>query len=108
MVGLVSFITERRSKEIGIRKILGASVPHIVLILLKEFALLVVIANLIAWPLAYFAMNGWLRDFAYRISINWWIFMLAVVFTFGIAFLTVSHKVIRAATANPVDSLRYE
>lgn len=108
MVGLVSFIAERRSKEIGMRKILGASVLHIALILLKEFAILVVIANLIAWPLAYFAMNGWLQDFAYRTSIGLELFAAAAVLVLAAAFISVSFQTFRASTADPIHALRYE
>lgn len=108
LFGLASFATEQRTKEIGIRKVLGASVESIMSILLKDMTKWVLIANVITWPLAYFLMHKWLQDYAYRISINLWIFMLAAVFTFGIAVLTVCYKVIRAASANPVDSLRYE
>jgi putative ABC transport system permease protein len=108
LFGLASFATEQRTKEIGIRKVLGASVESIMSILLKDMTKWVLIANVITWPLAYFLMHKWLQDYAYRISINWWVFMLAAAFTLGISVLTVCYKVIRAASANPVDSLRYE
>ena len=108
LFGLASFTTEQRTKELGIRKVLGASAESIMSLLLKDMTKCVLIANVITWPLAYFLMHKWLQNFTYRISINWWIFMLAAVFTLGIAVLTVCYKVIRAASANPVDSLRYE
>jgi putative ABC transport system permease protein len=105
---MASFTAERRIKEIGIRKVLGASVPGVVLLLLKEYAKLVLISNLIAWPAAYYVMNHWLRDFAYRTNIQVWIFLAAAVSALLIAVFTVSYHTVKSATANPVDSLRYE
>ena len=108
LFGMASFTAEQRTKEIGIRKVLGASVPGIVRLLAKEFLLLVIIANLIALPVAYFAMNRWLQSFAYRMDIHLWIFVLSAGLSLSIALITVSYQAIRAALANPVDSLRYE
>jgi putative ABC transport system permease protein len=108
LFGLVSFTAERRTKEIGIRKVLGATVANLVALLSKDFVKLVVAANLIAWPMAYFAMNKWLQDFAYRIEIGWWMFVLAGGLALLIALLTVSTQAIKAALANPVEALRYE
>ena len=108
LFGLASFATEQRTKEIGIRKILGASVSGIVLLLSKEFTKLVLVSNLIAWPVAYYAMNRWLQDFAYRIPIGVGTFLLAGVLALIIALLTVSFQAVKAATANPVKALRYE
>jgi putative ABC transport system permease protein len=108
LLGLAAFTTEQRTKEVGIRKILGASVPGIVVLLLKDFAKWVLISNIIAWPIAYFALNKWLEDFAYRIDINLWVFASASIAAMLIAIFTVSYQSIRAATANPVKSLRYE
>ncbi|MCK5329051.1 MAG: FtsX-like permease family protein, partial [Candidatus Latescibacteria bacterium] len=108
LFGLASFATEQRTKEIGIRKILGASVSGIVLLLSKEFTKLVLVSNLIAWPVAYWAMNRWLQDFAYRIPIGVETFVLAGVLALIIALLTVSFQAVKAATANPVQALRYE
>jgi putative ABC transport system permease protein len=108
LFGLVSFTTEQRTKEIGIRKVLGASVSEIIFMLIRELAKWVIIANLIAWPIAYYFMNGWLRDFAYRINIGVTMFIFAGVFALLIALFTVSYHAIKAATANPVESLRYE
>jgi putative ABC transport system permease protein len=108
LFGLVSFMVEQRTREIGIRKVLGASVSGLVLLFSKEFALLILAANIIAWPLAFFSMNRWLQDFAYRIDIGWQIFALAGALALFIALLTVSYQAIRAAIANPVESLRYE
>jgi putative ABC transport system permease protein len=108
LFGMASFTAEQRTKEIGIRKVLGASIPGIVGLLAKEFVLLVVIANLIAWPVAYLAMNRWLQSFAYRTGINPLIFVLSAVLALSIALFTVSYQAIRAALSNPVDALRYE
>jgi putative ABC transport system permease protein len=108
LFGLASFTAEQRTKEIGIRKALGASVSSIVMLLSKEFLLLVGVANLIAWPVAYYAMNRWLQDFAYRIELEPGVFALGGVLALGIALLTVSAQAIKAARANPVDALRYE
>jgi putative ABC transport system permease protein len=108
LLGLASFTAEQRTKEIGVRKVLGASVSGIIGLLSKDFVKLVLVANLIAWPIAYFAMNKWLQDFAYRIEISWWVFALAGGLALLIALLTVSFQAIKAALANPVDSLRYE
>ena len=87
---------------------LGASVPGIVRLLGKEFVLLVTVANLIALPVAYFAMNRWLQSFAYRMDIHAWVFVLSAALSLSIALITVSYQAVRAALANPVDSLRYE
>jgi len=108
LFGLASFAAEQRTKEIGIRKVLGASVAGIVRLLSKEFVKLVLVANLIAWPIAYYVMNKWLQDFAYRINIGWWVFALAGGIALIIALLTVSTQAIKAALANPVEALRYE
>ncbi|MGH7602343.1 MAG: ABC transporter permease, partial [bacterium] len=108
LLGLAAFATEQRTKEIGVRKVLGASVPNLVALLSKDFSKWVLLANLIAWPVAYFAMSKWLQDFAYRINIDWWIFALAGGMALLIALLTVSTQAIKAALANPVEALRYE
>ena len=108
LFGLTLFSTERRTKEIGIRKTLGASVSAIVFTLTIEFTKWVLLANLIAWPIAWFAMNKWVQNFAYRIDISWWMFALAGGIALMIGLLTVRWQAIRAATAKPVDALRYE
>jgi len=108
LLGLASYSTLQRTREIGIRKVLGASVPGIVNMLSKEFLLLVGIAALIAFPIAWYGMNVWLKDFAFRIDIGWWVFAVAGVLSFVIAILTVSFQAIRAALMNPVMSLRSE
>ena len=108
LFGLASFMAEQRTKEIGVRKVLGASVMGILMLLSKEFSKWVLAANVVAWPLAYYALNKWLADFAYRINIGVWPFLTAAVIVLAIAMMTVSYQSIRAATANPIDSLRYE
>ncbi len=108
LLGLTTFNAQQRIKEIGIRKVLGASVSEIVRLLSKDFLKLVLIALLIAIPIAWFFMNKWLQDFAYRINISWWVFMLAGTMAMLIAILTVSYQAIKAAISNPVKSLRTE
>jgi putative ABC transport system permease protein len=108
LFGLASYAAERRIKEIGIRKVLGASVQSVVKLLSGHFLKLVLISNLIAWPLAWFALSKWLQDFAYRIDISWWVFVLAGIAALLIALLTVSFQAIKAALMNPVKSLRSE
>lgn len=108
LFGLISFMAEQKKKEIGIRKVLGASVSTVMKMLTKDFLILIIIALFIATPIAYYAMENWLQDFTYRISISWWIFLIAGIITMSITFLTVSIQAIKAATANPVNSLRTE
>lgn len=108
LFGLSIFIVERKIKEIGVRKVLGASVPGIVTLLSKDFVKLVLIAFLIATPLSWIFMNKWLEDFAYRITIGWWVFVIAGMIALVIALVTVSFRAIRAAVSNPVNSLRSE
>ena len=108
LFGLASYSAERKVKEIGIRKVLGASVQNIVMLLSGNFLKLVLISNLIAIPLAWWAINKWLQDFAYRIDIVWWVFAFAAVIALFIALVTVSFQAIKAAVANPVKSLRTE
>ena len=108
LFGLASFTAEQRTKEIGIRKALGATVSSIMILLIKEFTRWVFLANIIAWPIAYVAMNHWLQNFAYRIDIGLGRFILAGVLALAIALLTVGYQAIKAAKANPVEALRYE
>jgi putative ABC transport system permease protein len=106
LFGLASYAAERRIREIGIRKVMGASVNSIIALLSRHFVRLVLLANVIAWPLAYFAIHRWLQDYAYRVTISWWVFALAGVLALAIALITVSILAFRAAIANPVNSLR--
>jgi putative ABC transport system permease protein len=101
-------MAEQRTKEIGIRKVLGASISGVVLLLSKEFIKWVLVANIVAWPVAYFAISKWLENFAYRTNVSMSIFILSGVLVLVTALLTVSYQAIRAAMANPVESLRYE
>ena len=108
LFGLVTFTAEQRFKEIGIRKVLGSSAAQIVALLSKDFIKLVGISFLIAFPLSYYLMNKWLQDFAFRVEIKWYLFLLAAVITLGIAFLTIGIKSFRAASMNPIKSLKTE
>lgn len=108
LFGMASFMTEQRTKEIGIRKVLGAPVSRIILLLSADFTKWVLAANIIAWPVAYFAISKWLENFAYRTDLNMSIFILSGILALVTALLTVSYQTLRAALANPVDSLRYE
>jgi putative ABC transport system permease protein len=108
LLGLTIYAAQQRVKEIGIRKVLGANVPSIVLMLSKDFLKLVLISAVIAIPIAWFFMQKWLEDFAYRISISWWVFVLSALVATVIAMATISLQVVRAAVVNPVKSLRAE
>ena len=108
LFGLASFTAERRTKEIGVRKVLGATIPNLFRLMSNEFVWLVIVANVIAWPIAYAAMTRWLDEFAYRVDLTWMSFVLAGLLAMAIAQLTVSYQALRAATANPVESLRSE
>ena len=108
LFGLASFTAEQRTKEIGVRKVMGASVPGLVLLLSKEFTRLVVVALVVAAPVAYFVMHHWLEDFAYRIDLSPWIFAVAGALALAIAWVTVSYQAVRAALTDPVKALRYE
>lgn len=108
LFGLAAFTAEQRTKEIGIRKILGATAPKIIRLLVKEFVILISVANAVAWPIAYLVMKGWLKDFAYQTPVQIWLFLSAGFFTLLIALITVSYQAVKAALANPIESLRYE
>ena len=108
LFGLASFAAERRTKELGVRKVLGATISGIFILLTRGFTKLIIIANLIAWPVAFYLMNKWLQNFAYKIDLNVWPFVISGILAFLIALLTVSYQSVKASTANPVDSLRYE
>jgi putative ABC transport system permease protein len=108
LFGLVSYVAEQKKKEIGIRKVLGASINSVVKLLTKDFVKLVGIAFIIATPVAYFLMQRWLEDFTYRIDIQWWVFVIAGCFALIITLLTVGLQSLKSAVANPVKSLRTE
>lgn len=108
LFGLSSFMAEQRTKELGIRKVLGASVKQLVNLLTKEFVRLIFIANVLAIPITYWAMNSWLNDFSYRIQISWWIFLLTLIVSLVIGVFTVSWQSYRAASADPVNAIKYE
>ncbi len=108
LFGLAHNSTGRRTKEIGIRKILGSTVPGVIMLLLKDFVRWVLAANIIAFPVAYYFMNKWLQNFAYRIELSWWVFLVSGCIALLIAIATVSYQAIKAAIANPVESLKYE
>jgi len=108
LFGLAAFTAQERTKEIGVRKVLGASEINVFVLLSKEFTKWVFLANIIAWPVAYFVMTKWLQNFAYRMDMGLWPFVLAAVLAFMIALMTVSYQSIRAALTDPVDYLRYE
>jgi len=108
LFGLAAFSAEQRKKEIGVRKVLGASVAGIAQLLSKDFLILIGVAIIIATPVAWWAMNKWLQAFVYRINISWWMFALAGCIAILIALITVSFQAVKAARANPVKSLRTE
>jgi putative ABC transport system permease protein len=108
LFGLAAFTAERRTKEIGVRKVLGASVPGIAALVSKDFLKLVAIACVVAFPAAWWLMSSWLNNYEYRVGISWWIFLTAGIAAILIAVCTVSYQAIHAALANPVKSLRTE
>lgn len=108
LFGLASYMTEKRTKEVGIRKVLGATVPGILFLLSKEFTIWVLVANIISWPAAYYLMNNWLQTFAYHVDLTVWIFLFSGLIALLIAWLTVSYQSIKIARTNPANSIRYE
>ncbi|MDB5146131.1 MAG: transporter permease, partial [Mucilaginibacter sp.] len=108
LLGLASYSTLQRTREIGIRKVLGALVPGIVNLLSLDFLKLILISRIIAMPVGWYFMNQWLKDFAYRIDIQWWVFVLAGILAIIVAVATISFQAIKAALSNPVKSLRSE
>ena len=108
LLGLAAFTTQQRTKEIGVRKVLGATSPGVVLFVSREFLRWILLANIIAWPVAYFALNNWLSNFAHRTLIGVWPFIFSALLAFIIAVITVSYQSLRAASINPAEALRYE
>ena len=108
LFGLAAFTAERRTKEIGIRKVLGAGVMRLAGLLSGEFMKLIAISSLLAFPVAWYAMHSWLQNYAYHIAIKWWVFVLAGAASIVIALITISFQTIRAAVVNPIRSLRSE
>jgi putative ABC transport system permease protein len=108
LFGLAAFVAEQRTKEIGIRKVLGATESGIVFLLSKQFVKWVVLSNLFAWPIAYYFMQKWLQRFAYQTSISTWYFLFAFIVVLFVALLTVCYQTVKAARSNPVELLRHE
>lgn len=108
LFGMASFMAEQRTKEIGIRKVLGASIPGVVTLMSRDFIKLILVANVIAWPIAYFTIRSWLQNFAYQARINIWIFLQTAALAIGIALITVSYQSVKSALTNPVDAIKYE
>jgi putative ABC transport system permease protein len=108
LFGLAAFSVQQRTKEIGVRKVLGASTPGLFYLVSRDLTRWILVSNVIAWPVAYFIMKNWLQYFAYRIRLEIWVFVVAGMIAYGIALLTVSYQSIKAALKNPIESLRYE
>ena len=108
LLGLISFITEQRKKEIGIRKTFGSTSLNIVLLISKDILKLIVIASVISWPIVYYVMNNWLQDFSYRIGISYVMFIIIPILTIILSLLTVIYQTLKAAMKNPAETLRYE
>jgi putative ABC transport system permease protein len=108
LFGLAAFVAQQKSKEIGIRKIHGASIQSIMVFLTKQFSYWVLLANIIAWPLAYYFLDGWLTNFYYRIGMPYWVFLVSGIMALLVAILTVSYRAYRAAASDPLDAIKYE
>ena len=108
LFGLSSFMTEQRTKEIGVRKVVGASIPDLVILLSRDFSKWVILSFIFACPVAYIAMSSWLQNYAYKTNITWWMFILAGIIALIVAFLTVSYQTFNVSRKNPIEALRYE
>jgi putative ABC transport system permease protein len=108
LFGLASYTAEQRTREIGIRKVLGADTMNIITILSREFSICIIWANIIAWPVAYFALDKWLTNFVYRVNVSLYVMIASGLIAFILSFLTVVSQAVRAASVNPVVSLKYE
>jgi len=108
LFGLASFMSNQRIKEMGIRKALGASAIGIIKVLSKEFAILILIGNIIAWPISWYLMNKWLQNFTYKTSISWWIFILGCLISLIISLITVFYHAFKSSRLNPANALQYE
>jgi len=108
LYGLASYTAEQKTKEIGVRKVMGATVPQILILLISDFLKMILIACVIAIPLGYFLMQDWLQNFVYRVNIGWVVFAIAVAFIVGLTLLTVAYESIKASLINPTKALRYE
>lgn len=108
LFGLVSLTVEQRTKEIGIRKVLGAGIHDILFLVSKDFLFYVIIANMIAWPLIYYVMYRWLENFSYRVDIPWSVFVATLGLSLFLALVTISYRVVKAAVVNPIHSIKYE
>ena len=108
LLGLSAFMAQQKTREIGIRKVAGATDLKVVSLFIREFSIWVILANIIAWPLAYFAIKRWLQDFQYRIDIGIWLFLFALLLSWFVAILTTGWQSVKASTTNPAESLKYE
>ena len=108
LLAMVTIITSNRTKEIGIRKVLGASVTRVISTLLKDVVKWILLANLIAWPVTWYFMNKWLENYEYVIRIDWWLFLVTAIVSIVVALLIVGYQTLRVALSNPVNALRYE
>jgi putative ABC transport system permease protein len=108
LFGLASIVIEHRTKEMGIRKVLGASISSLILLLSRDFLKLIILANVFAWPAAFYFINKWLHNFAYRVNLSIWLFLVSAFITLIIALLSIIFQSLKASNANPADTLKYE